>query len=168
MNASELKDLQAPIKEKYKTDPAAAMITLKAEGNIGEGISCKVDTGKAMVEAGLHPATGGNGMLVCSGDMLLEALVACAGVTLSAVATAIGVGIRSGSVKAEGDLDFRGTLGVSKEASVGFTQIRLSFQLDTDANDEQMASLEKLTERYCVVYQTIAGGTRIDKSFSKI
>ena len=161
MNASELKDLQAPLKEKYKTEPDSAMITLKAEGNIGDGISCKVDTGRAMVEAGLHPATGGNGMLACSGDMLLEALVACAGVTLSAVATAIGVEIKSGSIKAEGDLDFRGTLGVSKEASVGFKQIRLSFQLETDANDEQMASLEKLTERYCVVYQTIAGGTVI-------
>src|SRR3569833_1425576 len=152
MNSDDLKNLQASLKEKYKVDPDAAMITLKAEGNLGDGISCKIDTGKALVEAGLHPATGGTGMLACSGDMLLEALVACAGVTLSAVATAIGVEIKSGAVKAEGELDFRGTLGVSKEASVGFNLIRLSFHLETDANDEQMASLEKLTERYCVVY----------------
>lgn len=166
MDANDLKNLQAPLKEKYKVQPGTAMITLKAEGNLGEGISCKIETGKALVEAGLHPATGGDGMLACSGDMLLEALVACAGVTLSAVATAIGVGIRSGTVRAEGDLDFRGTLGVSKEASVGFKQIRLCFYLDTDANDEQMASLAKLTERYCVVYQTITGGTPIDTSYN--
>jgi uncharacterized OsmC-like protein len=165
MNASELKSLQTPLKEKYKVDPATAMITLKAEGNIGEGISCKIETGKALVEAGLHPATGGTGMLACSGDMLLEALVACAGVTMSAVATAIGVDIRSGTVRAEGDLDFRGTLGVSKEASVGFKEIRLSFDLETDASEEQMASLEKLTERYCVVYQTLTGGVSVKTEY---
>ena len=166
MDATELKNLQAPLKEKYKVQPDTALITLKAEGHLGDGISCKIETGKALVEAGLHPATGGNGMLACSGDMLLEALVACAGVTLSAVATAIGVNIKSGRVKAEGDLDFRGTLGVSKEASVGFRQIRLGFYLDTDANGEQMASLAKLTERYCVVYQTITGGTPIATSYN--
>ena len=165
MNASELKDLQTPLKEKYKIDPAAALITLKAEGNIGEGISCKIETGKALVEAGLHPATGGTGMLACSGDMLLEALVACAGVTLNAVATAIGVGIKRGTVKAEGDLDFRGTLGVSKEALVGFKEIRLSFDLETDATAEQLASLEKLTERYCVVYQTLTGGVNVKTEY---
>ena len=143
MNATELKSLQAPLKEKYREQPESAVITLKAQGKIGEGISCKVETGRAMVEAGLHPATGGTGMLACSGDMLLEALVACAGVTLQAVTTAIGVEIRSGTVKAEGDLDFKGTLGVSKEAPVGFKTIRLEFDLDTDATDEQMASLKK-------------------------
>ncbi|MDB5088975.1 MAG: OsmC family protein [Mucilaginibacter sp.] len=166
MNAIELKNLQTPIKEQYREQPESALITLKAQGNIGEGISCKVDTGRALVEAGLHPATGGDGMLACSGDMLLEALVACAGVTLSAVATAIGIEIKSGTVKAEGDLDFRGTLGVSKEASVGFKQIRLSFDLDSDATDEQLASLSKLTERYCVIYQTIRGGTDIETSYN--
>ncbi|SHN25598.1 OsmC family protein [Mucilaginibacter sp. OK098] len=166
MNTNELKELQAPIKEKYKVEPGSALITLKAQGNIGEGISCKVDTGRALVEAGLHPATGGDGMLACSGDMLLEALVACAGVTLSAVATAIGVEIKSGTVKAEGDLDFRGTLGVSKEAAVGFKQIRLSFDLDSDATEEQLASLSKLTERYCVIYQTIRGGTDLETSYN--
>jgi len=165
MNSDDLKNLQASLKEKYKVDPDAAMITLKAEGNLGDGISCKIDTGKALVEAGLHPATGGTGMLACSGDMLLEALVACAGVTLSAVATAIGVDIKSGTINAEGDLDFRGTLGVSKEAPVGFRQIRLSFNLDTDATEEQMASLEKLTERYCVVYQTLCNGVRVETAY---
>ena len=166
MDAIELKNLQAPLKEKYKVEPDTALITLKAQGDLGEGISCKVDTGHALVEAGLHPATGGDGLLVCSGDMLLEALVACAGVTLSAVATAIGIVIKSGTVKAEGDLDFRGTLGVSKEASVGFKQIRLGFYLHTDATEEQMASLAKLTERYCVVYQTITGGTPVETSYN--
>lgn len=166
MNASELKNLQTPLKEKYKIQPESALITLKAQGNIGEGISCKVDTGKALVEAGLHPATGGDGMLACSGDMLLEALVACAGVTLTAVATAIGVEIKSGIVKAEGDLDFRGTLGVSKEAPVGFKQIRLAFDLNSDLTEEQLASLSKLTERYCVVYQTICAGTEIEVSYN--
>jgi uncharacterized OsmC-like protein len=167
MDASELRNLQAPLKEKYKIEPGSALITLKAQGNIAEGISCKVDTGRAMVEAGLHPATGGGGMLVCSGDMLLEALVACAGVTLSAVATAIGLEIKSGVVRAEGDLDFRGTLGVSKDVSVGFKNIRLSFDLVTDATDEQFAALSKLTERYCVVYQTISGGTPIAVNYNR-
>ena len=166
MDSVELKNLQAPIKEKYKTDPASALITLRAEGKLGEGISCKVETGRAFVEAGLHPATGGTGMLLCSGDMLLEALVACAGVTLNAVSTAIGIEIRSGIVKAEGDLDFRGTLGVSKEAPVGFKSIRLQFELDTDAGAEQMESLAKLTERYCVVYQTITRGTPIETKYA--
>ena len=167
MNAEELKNLQTPIKEKYREQPGSAIITLKAQGNIGEGISCNVDTGKAIVAAGLHPATGGNGMLVCSGDMLLEALVACAGVTLSAVATAIGIVIDSGTVRAEGDLDFRGTLGVSKEAPVGFKIIRLSFLLDCDATTEQLQSLAKLTERYCVVYQTLVKGVPIETAFNK-
>lgn len=166
MNAETLRDLQAPLKDKYRELPAAAMITLRAVGQLGEAISCKVATGKAMVEAGLHPATGGTGMLACSGDMLLEALVACAGVTLSAVATAIGISIKDGSVQADGDLDFRGTLGVSKEASVGFTAIRLSFRLNTDAGEEQLASLAKLTERYCVVYQTLARGVSLTTSFT--
>jgi uncharacterized OsmC-like protein len=166
MKSTELKNLQAPLKEKYREDPGAALITLRARGNIGEGVSCKVETGKAMVEAGIHPATGGTGMLACSGDLLLEALVACAGVTLSAVATAIGVEIKSGTVRAEGDLDFRGTLGVSKEAPVGFKNIRLYFDFDSDATAEQMASLEKLTERYCVVYQTINGGVKIETGYN--
>jgi len=167
MNSSELKNLQAPLKEKYRVQPGSAIITLKAQGNIGEGISCKVDTGRALVEAGLHPATGGTGMLACSGDLLLEALVACAGVTLSAVATAIGMEIISGSIRAEGDLDFRGTLGVSKEAPVGFKAIRLYFNLDTTATAEQVESLAKLTERYCVVYQTISKGVNIETSYNK-
>jgi uncharacterized OsmC-like protein len=165
MNTDELKNLQAPIKEKYKAEPGSALITLKAEGKIGEGISCKVETGRALVEAGLHPATGGSGMLACSGDMLLEALVACAGVTLSAVATAIGVEIRSGIINAEGDLDFRGTLGVSKEAPVGFKNIRLQFNLNTGATAEQLASLSKLTERYCVVYQTLTRGVPVETKY---
>jgi uncharacterized OsmC-like protein len=165
MNTDELKNLQAPIKEKYKAEPGSALITLKAEGKIGEGISCKVETGRALVEAGLHPATGGTGLLACSGDMLLEALVACAGVTLSAVATAIGVEITSGIVKAEGDLDFRGTLGVSKEAPVGFKNIRLQFNLNTGATAEQLASLSRLTERYCVVYQTLTRGVPVETKY---
>lgn len=167
MNSSQLKNLQAPLKEKYKAQPESALITLKARGNIGEGISCKVETGRALVEAGLHPATGGTGMLACSGDLLLEALVACAGVTLSAVATAIGIEIQNGKVYAEGDLDFRGTLGVSKEAPVGFKNIRLYFHFDTSATTEQMESLAKLTERYCVVYQTISGGVKIETSYNR-
>ena len=167
MKTEELKSLQAPLKEKYREQPASATITLKAEGKIGEGISCKVETGRALVEAGLHPATGGDGMLACSGDLLLEALVACAGVTLQAVSTAIGIDVRDGTVKAEGDLDFRGTLGVSKEAPVGFKAIRLSFLLDSDASEEQMQSLAKLTERYCVVYQTLIKGVPVATSFNK-
>jgi uncharacterized OsmC-like protein len=165
MNSEDLKKLQAPLKEKYREHPDSAVITLKAQGNVGEGVSCKVETGRALVEAGLHPATGGTGMLACSGDMLLEALVACAGVTLKAVATAIGVDIKNGTVKAEGDLDFKGTLGVSKEVPVGFKNIRLKFELDSNATDEQMASLKKLTERYCVVYQTLIKGVNVETEF---
>ena len=155
MNADELKALQAPIKDRYRNHPAAAVITLRAEARVAEGIACRVDTGKAMVEAGLHPATGGSGAQACSGDMLLEALVACAGVTLKAVATAIGVDLKDARITAEGDLDFRGTLGVSKDAPVGFREIRLKFDLDTDASAEQKKKLVELTERYCVVLQTI-------------
>lgn len=161
MKAEELKMLQAPLKEMYRQQPNTALVTLKAEGKLGEGVSCKVATSKAMIEAGLHSATGGDGMMACSGDMLLEALVACAGVTLSAVATAIGVEVKTGTVRAEGDLDFRGTLGVSKEAPVGFQRIRLHFDLETNANEEQLATLLKLTERYCVVYQTLANATEV-------
>ncbi len=167
MNSEELRTLQAPLKDKYRIQPESAMITLKAEGKIGEGISCKVETGRAFVLAGLHPATGGDGMLACSGDLLLEALVACAGVTLRAVSTAIGVEIRDGMVKAEGDLDFRGTLGVSKEVAVGFRSIRLGFVLDTDATTEQLQSLAKLTERYCVVYQTLTKGVSVETTYHK-
>ena len=155
MNADELRSLQAPLKQKYKETPDAAVITLRASGEATAAVSCKVETGRALVEAGLHPATGGDGMLACSGDMLLEALVACAGVTLRAVATAIGVDLRGARVSAEGDLDFRGTLGVSKEAAVGFRDIRLRFDLETDATEEQRATLLRLTERYCVVLQTL-------------
>jgi uncharacterized OsmC-like protein len=168
MNSEQLKNIQAPIKEKYREQPDAAIITLKAHGKIGNGISCKVETGKAIVEAGLHKATGGSGMLACSGDLLLEALVACAGVTLTAVATAIEVDIKEGTVKAEGDLDFRGTLGVSKEAPVGFKNIRLTFILETNATEEQMQSLTKLTERYCVVYQTLVKGVPVETTYNKL
>jgi uncharacterized OsmC-like protein len=156
MKTEELRTLQAPLKQKYREQPDSAMLTLKAQSRIGEGITCKVETGQALVEAGLHPATGGDGLSVCSGDMLLEALVACAGVTLRAVATSIGVDLRDAIISAEGDLDFRGTLAVSKDVAVGFKNIRLNFTLDCDADEEQLASLIKLTERYCVVYQTIA------------
>ena len=155
MQADELRSLQAPIKERYRDQPDAALITLRAEGRIGEGVTCSVATGKALVEAGLHPASGGNGLSACSGDMLLQALVACAGVTLRAVATALNIPIRDATIHAEGDLDFRGTLGVSKEVPVGFKHIRLRFDLDTDASEEQLATLLRLTERYCVVYQTL-------------
>jgi len=155
MKTEELRAIQTPIKERYKVQPDAALITLKAEGRLGEGVTCSVQTGKALATAGLHPATGGNGLSACSGDMLLEALVACAGVTLNAVATAIGVVIHSGTVRAEGDLDFRGTLGVAKDAPVGFQRIRLHFDLATDASEEQLVTLTRLTERYCVVYQTL-------------
>jgi uncharacterized OsmC-like protein len=161
MNSQELKALQAPIKDRYKQDPQAAVVTLRAEGRLDEGIACRVDTGRALVEAGLHPATGGSGTQACSGDMLLEALVACAGVTLKAVATAIGVDLRDGKVKAEGDLDFRGTLGVAKDAPVGFREIRLAFELDTDATPEQKQKLVELTERYCVVLQTIRNAPKV-------
>ena len=155
MKAEELRSIQAPLKEHYRERPETALVTLKAEGRIGAGITCKVGTGKALIEAGLHPATGGNGLAACSGDMLLEALAGCAGVTLRAVATAIGVEIRDGTVRAEGDLDFRGTLGVSKDIPVGIQRIRLFFELATDATEEQLATLLRLTERYCVVYQTL-------------
>jgi uncharacterized OsmC-like protein len=155
MNPDDLRALQAPLKDKYKVEPGAALVTLKARGDIGDGISCSVQTGQALVKAGLHPATGGTGTLACSGDMLLQALAACAGVTMSAVATAIGVDIRGGAVSVEGDLDFRGTLGVSKEAPVGFQSIRLMFEVDSDATEEQLDTLQRLTERYCVVYQTL-------------
>ncbi len=156
MNADDLRKAQAPLKERYGETPDAALVTLRARGSIGEGLSCKIETGKALVTAGLHPATGGSGLAACSGDMLLEALVACAGVTLNAVATALAIPLRDAKLTAEGDLDFRGTLGVSKEAPVGFWNIRLRFDLDTDASDEQLATLFKLTERYCVIYQTLA------------
>ena len=155
MDANELKALQAPLKQKYRDEPGAALITLKARSRIGEGISCKIETGRALVEAGLHPATGGDGLSACSGDMLLEALVACAGVTLRAVATALGIELRDATISAEGDLDFRGTLAVDRAAPVGFQKIRVKFDLDTNASPEQLASLIKLTERYCVVYQTL-------------
>jgi uncharacterized OsmC-like protein len=163
MDAAGLRALQAPIKERYKTDPKAAVITLKAKGSLDDtSISCKVETGRALAVAGLHPATGGSGLELCSGDMLLEALVACAGVTLKAVATAIDLPLRAGTVSAEGDLDFRGTLGVAKEAPVGFAQIRLRFELDTGAPQEKLDQLLKLTERYCVVYQTIRSGPPVE------
>src|SRR5438874_8836665 len=165
MNAAELKSLQAPIKERYRRKPEAAHITLRAQGKIGEGVTCNVTTGKALVEAGLHPATGGNGLSACSGDMLLESLVACAGVTLRAVATALEIPLRDATVRAEGDLDFRGTLGVSKEVPVGFQQIRLRFDLDTDATEEQLTTLLRLTERYCVVYQTLSRPAKIDVEY---
>jgi len=156
VKSSELRELQAPLKERYRAEPQAALVTLRAHGRLGdEGLTCKVETGRALVEAGLHPATGGDGLSACSGDMLLEALVACAGVTLRAVATALEIELRGGTVSAEGDLDFRGTLGVSREAPVGFRDIRLRFDLDTDAPPDKLESLVKLTERYCVVYQTL-------------
>ena len=167
MTPEELKALQIPLKEKYRNNPTEGIITLRAEGKVGEGISCKLDTRQAVVEAGLHPATGGDGSLACSGDLLLEALVACAGVTLRAVATAIGVDIKEGKVRAEGDLDFRGTLGVSKEVPVGFGAIRLYFHLDTTATEEQLQTLQKLTERYCVVYQTLARGVPVQASMKQ-
>lgn len=155
MKLEELRSIQAPLKEQYRKELEAALVTLKASGHLGEGITCKIETGKAIVDAGLHPATGGDGFHICSGDLLLEALVACAGVTLNAVATAIGIEIKEGMVYVEGDLDFRGTLAVSKETPVGFKDIRLNFKLITDASEHQLADLLKLTERYCVVYQTL-------------
>jgi uncharacterized OsmC-like protein len=168
MDAAGLRALQAPIKERYKTDPKAGFITLKAKGTLDDStIACKVETGRALAVAGLHPATGGSGMELCSGDMLLEALVACAGVTLKAVATAIDIPLKSGAVSAEGDLDFRGTLGVAKEAPVGFAQIRLRFDVDTDAPQDKLDQLLKLTERYCVVYQTIKSGPPVDVSLKR-
>src|SRR5215831_14857468 len=156
MDSQALKDLQAPLKQQYRDRPETALITLKAEGRLGEGLTCKLDTGRALVEAGLHPATGGDGTHACSGDMLLEALVACAGVTMNAVATALGIELRDAKLRAEGDLDFRGTLGVARDAPVGFRAIRLLVTLDTDAPPEKVDTLLTLTERYCVVYQTLA------------
>jgi len=156
LKTDELRSLQAPLKEQYRESPDAALVTLRAQARLGEDVSCKIETHKALVTAGLHPATGGTGQLACSGDMLLEALVACAGVTLGAVATSLGIEIRDAVLKAEGDIDFRGTLGVSKEVPVGFRNIRLSVTLDTDASAEQLDTLLRLTERYCVVYQTLS------------
>jgi len=169
MDAAALRQMQAPIKERYKTDPKTAMITLKAKGSTdSEGIACKVETGRAIAMAGLHPATGGSGLELCSGDMLLEALVACAGVTLKSVATAIEVLLKTGNVYAEGDLDFRGTLGVDKETPVGFAEIRLRFEVDTDAPQDKLDLLLKLTERYCVVYQTIKNGPKVSVSMQRM
>ena len=169
MDAAELRAMQAPIKERLKSDPKSGMITLKAKGSTdSDGIACKVETGRALAVAGLHPATGGSGLELCSGDMLLEALVACAGVTLKAVATALDIPLRSGTVSAEGDLDFRGTLGVAKDAPVGFAQIRLTFDVDTDAPQEKLDQLLKLTERYCVVYQTIKQGPPVEVRLQKV
>src|SRR5580700_10443271 len=168
MDAGELRALQAPIKERYKADPKTAVITLKAKGTLDDShIACKVETGRALAVAGLHPATGGSGLELCSGDMLLEALVACAGVTLKAVATALAIPLKSGTVSAEGDLDFRGTLGVAKDAPVGFAQIRLRFDVDTDVAQDQLDQLLKLTERYCVVYQTLKSGPPIEVGLTR-
>jgi uncharacterized OsmC-like protein len=169
MDAAELRAMQAPIKDRYKSDPGAALITLKAKGALDDSnIACKVETGRALAVAGLHPATGGSGMELCSGDMLLEALVACAGVTLKAVSTALAIPLKSATVLAEGDLDFRGTLGVDKEAPVGFRQIRLRFDVDTDVPQDKLDQLLKLTERYCVVYQTIAKGPPVDIKLQRV
>jgi uncharacterized OsmC-like protein len=162
MDAAALRAVQAPLKDRYRADPETALVTLRASGELGDGIACRVDTGRALVEAGLHPASGGSGLQACSGDMLLEALSACAGVTLLAVATALGLDVRGGRVLAEGDLDFRGTLGVDREAPVGFAAIRLCFELDADLDDAQRARLLELTERYCVVYQTLRSGPPIE------
>ena len=162
MKADELRSLQAPLKTQYREHPETALVTLHAEGRVGENVTCKIETGKARVEAGLHPATGGDGQSACSADMLLEALVGCAGVTLSAVATALGIPLRDATIRAEGDLDFRGTLGVSKDVLVGFKEIRLQFDLDTDATEEQLTTLIRLTERYCVVYQTLSNPAKIN------
>jgi uncharacterized OsmC-like protein len=169
MDAAELRAMQAPIKERYKSDPKAAFITLKAKGSLDHAnIACKVETGRALAVAGLHPATGGSGLELCSGDMLLEALVACAGVTLKAVATALDIPLKAATVSAEGDLDFRGTLGVAKDAPVGFAQIRLCFDLETDAPQDKLDQLLKLTERYCVVYQTIKSGPPVDVRLARV
>jgi uncharacterized OsmC-like protein len=168
MDAEALKNLQAPIKDKYREDPDTAVITLKAQGRLGDGVTCSVETGQALVEAGLHPATGGSGVHACSGDMLLEALVACAGVTMSAVATALELKLSDAKVKAEGDLDFKGTLGVDREAPVGFKAIRLSFDIEGDLGEDEIATLMKLTERYCVVYQTLASNPSIQATHSVV
>ncbi|KAA9154207.1 OsmC family protein [Amycolatopsis acidicola] len=168
MDTNQLRELQAPLKDKYREAPESAVVTMRSEAELDAlGVSCRVQTGQALVEAGLHPAAGGDGSLACSGDMLLDALAACAGVTLRAVATSLGLEIRGGKITAEGDLDFRGTLGVDKAAPVGFREIRLGFDLDTDADAEQLATLEKLTERYCVVYQTLRNAIDVSTSFAK-
>jgi uncharacterized OsmC-like protein len=164
VDREQLRAVQAPLKQRYRDQPAAALVTLQASATLGEGISCSVRSGRAIAEAGLHPASGGDGSLLCSGDMLLEALVACAGVTMRAVATSLGISVTSGSVRAEGDLDFRGTLGVERDAPVGFTAIRLAFDLESEADTEQLATLLELTERYCVVYQTLANGPTLSTS----
>ena len=164
MDSQTLRTLQEPLKARYRSEPEAALVTLTAHGTLDEGVSCSLQTGRTLARAGLHPATGGDGSLLCSGDMLLEALVACAGVTLRAVATSLGIALRSGEVRAEGDLDFRGTLGVDRTAPVGFSDIRLTFELDTEADEEQLAALLRLTERYCVVYQTLAGPSKLSVS----
>ena len=160
----QLREVQAPLKDRYLSEPEAALVTLSATGELGEGVSCSVNTGRAIAEAGLHPASGGDGSLLCSGDMLLEALAACAGVTLRAVSTSLGIEVRGGTVRAEGDLDFRGTLAVDREAPVGFRTIRLAFELDAEADEEELATLLKLTERYCVVLQTIAGSPELSST----
>jgi len=169
MDGNELRSLQAPIKQRYKDDPNAAVVTLKAKGTLDDtNIACKLETGRALAAAGLHPATGGSGLELCSGDMLLEALVACAGVTLKAVATALEIPLKAAQVLAEGELDFRGTLGVAKDAPVGFREIRLRFDLDTDASQDKLDQLLKLTERYCVVYQTIKTGPPVDVTLARV
>jgi uncharacterized OsmC-like protein len=165
VNREQLQSIQAPLKERYRSEPESALVTLSASGELGKGVSCSVQTGRALSEAGLHPASGGDGPLLCSGDMLLEALVACAGVTLRAVATSLGISVESGSVRAEGDLDFRGTLSVDRDAPVGFSEIRLAFDLDSDADAEQLAVLKKLTERYCVVFQTLSNSPKLSTRF---
>jgi uncharacterized OsmC-like protein len=166
MDSDRLRAVQTPLKERYKVEPAAAQLTLSADGELGEGLACSVQTGRALAEAGLHPATGGDGSQLCSGDMLLEALVACAGVTLRAVATSLGIDVPSGRVHAEGDLDFRGTLAVDRDAPVGFSAIRLSFEIESDAGEEQLETLRRLTERYCVVYQTLAAGPQLSSTLT--
>ena len=168
MERDELRALQAPLKERYKIEPEAAMITLSATGELGEGVACSVQASRAIAVAGLHPATGGDGSLLCSGDMLLEALVACAGVTLRAVSTSLGISVTSGRVRAEGDLDFRGTLGIDRAAPVGFSAVRLSFELETDADEADLETLRRLTERYCVVYQTLASGPALSTSLAAV
>jgi uncharacterized OsmC-like protein len=168
MDTEVLKKLQTPLKEKYREKPNAAWVTLQAEGKVGAGVTCTIDNGRMLVEAGLHPATGGSGLLACSGNMLLEALIACAGVTLRAVSTAIGVELRSATIHAEGDLDFRGTLGVAKDVPVGFKAIRLHFELDTDASAEQITTLLQMTERFCVIYQTLDKGVSVNTKMKKV
>jgi uncharacterized OsmC-like protein len=168
VDRDQLREIQAPLKERYRAEPDSALVTLRASGSLGEGVSCSVQTGRALAEAGLHPAAGGDGSQLCSGDMLLEALVACAGVTLQAVATSQGVELRGGQVRAEGDLDFRGTLGVERDAPVGFQAIRLIVELDTDADAAQLERLQQLTERYCVVYQTLVGGPELSTTFETV